>query len=84
MKLNKQFDKARQARLDEKSKEYDGKDNPKNYKNMSNYELSRLIKKDADELLHEGLTNPDNFTAKKLCCDISNRCQMLWERLGEK
>jgi len=80
-KVNKQFIEAMQKRIDGKPAEYDGADNPKNYKNMSEYELSRLIKKDAEQLFHNVLSNPDKFIAMEQCIDIANRCWMLWERL---
>lgn len=83
-KLNKQFEKARQKRLDEKSAEYDGKDNPKNYKNMSINQLwhefevtyAKLEKVSMEEV------NPKVPETRKKLVDLSNFCSMLWERLG--
>jgi hypothetical protein len=57
-KLNKQFEKARQVRLDEKSAEYDGKDNPKNYKNM---DITTIVnfKINKEQIANEILNNKE-------------------------
>ena len=89
MKLNKNFRAACQARLDEKSPEYDGKDNPKNYKNMALdclwYRLMEQTKLPEIVLGQDLLVNKCfKEETKKELLDISNFCQMLWERLGER
>lgn len=48
-KVNKKFVKTMQSELDRKSSEYDGKNNPKCYKNMPAWELAIRL----DELYNE-------------------------------
>ena len=88
--LNWEFIKARDARMQEKQKEYGGKDNPKNYKNMPYRDLLDRIDgtvKDLD-LSYESEKLPfkkSPFTkTRKELLDAANLCQMLWERLGEE
>lgn len=91
IKLNVKFEKARQKRFDEKEPEYGGKDNPKNYKNMSIAELmQRIIKQGEviDRLLigrcvSFGMTSKNDILKKELV-DTANFCGMLWEKLGDK
>jgi len=82
--VNKDFIKAKQVRLDEKSKEYDGEDNPKNYKNMDEIELWNLINDDVQNVyLFLYVKSRNKKLAIEKLVDISNRCGMLWERLEE-
>lgn len=82
-KVNPEFIKEMQAALDRKATEYNGKDNPKNYKNMSEYTLkNRLHEKMRDYFKFRLFWN--KYALRKLLVAISNLCWMLWERLEEE
>ena len=78
-KVNKNFVKEMQSELDRKSEEFDGKDNPKCYKNMSDGDLLALVSNDINYIY----TNPVSTREyqKKLIA-IANRCGMIWEKLN--
>ena len=78
MKLNEEFIEECNKRLAEKEKIYGGKGNPKNYTNMTDYELLYLILTDAT-LLQSCLFVGTKDEIKELCVDIANRCSMIWE-----
>jgi len=87
-KVNKKFIKGMQSELDRKAPEYDGKDNPKNYKNMSIRDLWNLINADnADISMYikhtdKGIIIVRDEVMKKLIA-ISNRCWMIWDKLNK-
>lgn len=79
-KINKKFIEEMQSELDRKAPDYDGKDNPKNYKNMGVYELLDLIDGDVGYIGRTPSISKENFLKKLIA--IANRCWMIWERLG--
>ncbi len=87
-KINKQFIKGMQGRLNEKNEEYGGKDNPKNYRNLPSYALFEMIDNDVqelldyyDEMVSENLDSLEKENIMEKLIDIANRCGMLWEKL---
>ena len=84
--LNWEFIKAKDARMQEKQKEFGGKDNPLNYKNMEIWDLKNRLDDTYCELTDVVPKVDDaeyTLTRKKLV-DLSNFCEFLWVRLGEK
>lgn len=78
--VNEKFIEAMQKRLDEKSREYDGENNPDYYKNMSAKDLIGIIYEDT-QCAFMCRDNLSVLNIKKICEDVANRCFMLWERL---
>jgi len=86
--FNPKFLEACQKRLDEKSSEYDGEDNSKNYRNMCYWDLTQEIANDVCYIQSEFPFFPSMGCSKekiqKLCIDIASRCSMIWEKLEAK
>jgi len=87
-KVNPEFIKEMQSELDRKAPEYDGKDNPKYYKNMKLKDLWNLIDRDRSDIsifmtaVDKGIMGVREHIGKKLVA-IANRCWMLWEKLND-
>lgn len=82
-KVNQKFIKDMQSDLDRKAPEYDGKDNPKNYKNIEVSYLKGRITGNLDKLIINIYQDSPDIVRKQ-CVKVANFCWMLWERLEEK
>jgi len=79
-KVNKQFINGMQSELDRKKLDYGGKDNPANYRNMSEKNLFNIIRSDIRYIDSNPLSTREY--RKKLIA-IANRCWMIWEKFEQ-
>ena len=78
--VNREFIKAMQSDLDRKAPEYDGKDNPKNYKNIEISYFVGRVTGNLDKLI-TNIYQDSPDTVRQQCIEVANFCWMLWEKV---